>query len=62
MTEPNEPSQPLRRHSLTGGLIVLGVGLFFLLANLEVIPPVRKSWPIILIIVGIALVLARLRR
>ncbi len=62
MNESNSPSNPLKRHSLTGGLIVLGVGLFFLLVNLEVIPPVRKTWPIFLIIVGIALLIARFRR
>ncbi len=62
MTEPNTQSNQFKRHSLTGGLIVLGVGLFFLLVNLDVIPPVRTTWPIFLIIVGIALLIARFRR
>lgn len=62
MSEPNSPADHIKRHSLTGGIIVLGIGLLFLLVNLDVIPPMRKSWPIFLIIVGIALVVARIRR
>ena len=35
-----------------GGLIVTGVGVFFLLENLDLIPNVGKMWPVIPIIVG----------
>ncbi len=49
-------------HNLTGGLIVLGIGLFFLLVNLDILPPVHKSWPLILIVVGVALIISKIRR
>jgi hypothetical protein len=62
MTNSGNPEDQWQKHSLTGGIIVLGIGVFFLLANLEVIPPVHKTWPIFLIVVGIALIVAKLRR
>jgi hypothetical protein len=49
-------------YSITGGLVVFGIGVFFLLANLDVLPPVRKSWPLILIVVGVALIISKMRR
>ena len=39
-----------------GGLIVTGVGVFFLLENLDLIPNVGKMWPVIPIIVGVSLI------
>lgn len=50
------------RHNLTGGLIVLGLGLYFLLVNLDILPPARKTWPVILIVVGVVLIVSKLRR
>lgn len=49
-------------YNLTGGLIVLGIGIFFLLVNLDVLPPVHKTWPLILIVVGVALIISKIRR
>lgn len=49
-------------YNLTGGLIVLGIGLFFLLVNLDILPPVHKTWPLILIVVGAALIVSKIRR
>ena len=44
------------RHGLIiGGLIVLGIGVVFLLGNLRIIPDVGEMWPLILVVVGIAL-------
>ncbi len=62
MSESSTNNNSVSKHSLTGGLIVLGVGVFFLLVNTDVLPPMRESWPIILIVVGVALILARFRR
>ena len=45
-----------RQGMLIGGLIVTGVGVFFLLSQLGLIPNVGKLWPIFPIIVGIALI------
>ena len=44
-----------RRGMVIGGLIVLGIGLVFLLGNLGVIPFIDKTWPLILVVIGVAL-------
>jgi len=49
------------RGMITGGLIVLGVGVLFLLKNFGFIPGFRVIWPVFPIIVGIALILGGLR-
>ena len=38
-----------------GGLIVLGLGVIFLLSNLEIIPDFGTMWPLVLVVIGIAL-------
>jgi hypothetical protein len=44
------------RHGMViGGVIVLGIGVVFLLGNLRIIPDVGEMWPLILVVVGIAL-------
>ncbi|HEX9751713.1 MAG TPA: DUF5668 domain-containing protein [candidate division Zixibacteria bacterium] len=43
------------RGTLTGGIIMVGTGLVFLLSNWGLLPGMRHSWPLILIIVGVAL-------
>jgi uncharacterized membrane protein HdeD (DUF308 family) len=44
------------RHGMViGGLIVLGLGVVFLLSNLEIIPDVGTMWPLVLVVVGIAI-------
>jgi hypothetical protein len=50
-----------RRGMLTGGLIVLGVGVLFLLHNLDIIPGMHVIWPVIPIIVGLALIVGGLQ-
>ena len=40
------------------GVIIVGVGLLFLLINLEVLPEMDKSWPGFIIIVGLAFILS----
>jgi hypothetical protein len=42
---------------MIGGLIVLGLGVVFLLANLEIIPDFGTMWPLILVVIGIALLI-----
>jgi hypothetical protein len=46
--------------SIVGGLIVLGVGLLFLGVNMDILPPVSESWPLFLVIVGVALIVGNL--
>jgi hypothetical protein len=46
------------RHGMViGGIIVLGIGMLFLLSNLDIIPDIGKMWPLILVVVGIALLI-----
>ena len=46
-----------RRGMIIGGLITIGVGLLFLLNNFNVIPGMHKMWPVIPVIVGVALII-----
>jgi hypothetical protein len=55
MTEHKEKED--RRGLVIGGLIVLGIGLVFLLGNLGVIPDISATWPLILVVVGVALLI-----
>ncbi len=41
---------------LIGGSIMIGIGLLFLLINLDILPNMGDSWPIIVIVIGIALI------
>lgn len=53
-----------RDGSLTGGLVLIGIGTLFLLKKLGFIPGFDFSdlWPIILIIVGLAMIAGHFRR
>ena len=53
----NKTREEERRGLLIGGLITLGVGLIFLLSNLEILPDIGEMWPLIPIIVGISLII-----
>ncbi len=48
------------RGSMVGGIIILGVGLYFLAWKMDIIPHPGESWPVFMIIVGIALVIGNL--
>jgi uncharacterized membrane protein HdeD (DUF308 family) len=46
------------RHGMViGGIIVLGIGILFLLSNLDIIPHIGIMWPLILVVVGFALLI-----
>lgn len=48
---------PVRNKApLVAGLMLIFIGIYFLLERLRLLPPVRTSWPVILVIVGVALV------
>jgi uncharacterized membrane protein len=48
------------RRDLLGGLVLVAIGVFLLLRNLGYIPPtVDQWWPVILIVIGLALVFSR---
>jgi len=46
------------RHGMViGGLIVLGLGVVVLFGNLEIIPDFGTMWPLVLVVIGIALLI-----
>jgi hypothetical protein len=47
---------------IIGGSIMIGVGILFLLVNLDLIPGFRDMWPIFIIIVGLALIIGSIVR
>ncbi|MEW5701382.1 MAG: DUF5668 domain-containing protein [Candidatus Zixiibacteriota bacterium] len=55
MTGTREKAPKVKRAPVTGGVILTGIGLVFLLSNFGVIPNIGRSWPLILIVVGVAL-------
>ena len=50
------------RTALFPGIILIGIGLLFLLANLDLVPRIRVLWPVILIIVGLAFIISGKRK
>ena len=45
---------------IVSGLIVFGIGVLFLAAEMGWIPGLHRSWPFILIVVGLALIVGAL--
>lgn len=45
---------------ITGGIIITGIGILFLLINLDILPGIGDVWPAIIIIVGLALIVRNL--
>ncbi len=45
-----------QRRPLVSGLIYLGLGIYLLMVFQEIIPSVEDSWPVVLIIIGAALI------
>ncbi len=50
------------RGKLTGGLILLGLGLFFLIQNFFPLWDIARLWPVILIIIGLAILVGSSER
>jgi len=55
MSEISDSGRKCRHRPLSGGIILTGIGLVFLLSNFHIIPHIGRSWPLILIVIGIAL-------
>lgn len=56
MADDEQNPEQERAGMFIGGSIVLGCGILFLLVNMDILPPLRYSWPFFLIIVGAALI------
>ncbi len=52
--EPKKPEQN-QRGMMVSGLIVMGMGVLFLADEMGWIPGLSRTWPVILIVVGFAL-------
>jgi membrane-bound ClpP family serine protease len=48
------------RGPLIAGIVLLLVGFYFLLERFDLLPPIATSWPVILMIVGAALIIGYL--
>ncbi|MFO0702644.1 MAG: DUF5668 domain-containing protein [Candidatus Andersenbacteria bacterium] len=55
LVRPADEGTP-NRGPLIAGLLLIFVGIYFFLERLAILPPFRASWPALLVIVGIALV------
>ena len=62
MTDIEKEENEVRSGMMVGGSIVLGVGLLFLLVNMDILPSLNETWPVIIIIVGLALIIGGLVR
>jgi uncharacterized membrane protein HdeD (DUF308 family) len=59
----NQPCEKDDRHGMIiGGIIVLGLGVVFLLSNLEIIPHFWEMWPLFLVVIGVALIAGALTK
>lgn len=61
MADEKKEKRGRGKGSITAGFILVGMGLLFLLSNLNIIPDLEETWPLILIIVGAALLIGALR-
>jgi hypothetical protein len=50
------------KRPIVSGIIFLGIGLFLLSQTTNLLPSIEHSWPIFIIIVGLALILGSLFR
>lgn len=50
------------KRPLVSGIILLGLGLFLLAVNLGYLPRVERSWPVIIILIGVAILISTLSR
>jgi hypothetical protein len=62
MSETSNMKKKDERGRLVGGIIVTGIGLVFLLSNLDVIPGIGRTWPLFLVVVGFALLVGAMGR
>ncbi|RKX20002.1 MAG: hypothetical protein DRP51_06440, partial [Candidatus Zixiibacteriota bacterium] len=62
MTDIEKKESEDRSGMFVGGSIVLGVGILFLLVNMDILPPLDETWPLFIIIVGLALIIGGFAR
>ena len=50
------------RRGIGSGVFILGLGLYFLAVNYDYLPAINDSWPVLIILVGIGLILGNVFR
>ena len=61
MSDTKTKKQKSPHGKMVTGIILLGIGVLFLLNNLDIID-LDKSWPLLLIIIGLALLVGAMFR
>jgi len=54
----NDYRKPEKRRPLISGIVFLGLGLWMLWMDAEWLPPPDQSWPVILVIIGLAIMVS----
>ncbi|MEW5924281.1 MAG: DUF5668 domain-containing protein [Candidatus Zixiibacteriota bacterium] len=62
MNLPQGHEKKTNSGQIIGGIIVTGIGILFLLVNLGIIPGLEDTWPVFIIIVGLALIVGSMRK
>jgi len=52
----SEESKKQERRPVISGFVWLGIGLYLQLMVLDFLPPPDQSWPVIIIIIGVAMI------
>lgn len=50
--------KPEKRRPLISGIVFLGLGLWMLWMDADWMPPIHQSWPVILVIIGLAIMVS----
>ncbi len=51
-------SKPEKRRPLVSGIVFLCLGIWWLWMDADWMPPVEDSWPVILVIIGLAIMVS----
>jgi hypothetical protein len=62
MSDDNSKKRDDRSGTIMAAMGMIGVGVVFLLINLNILPSWRDSWPIFLIAIGVAMVIGAFTR
>jgi len=62
MTGKTQQKRPKKRRPLVSGVILLGIGLYLWGHTSNLLPPIKYSWPLLIIVLGLALVAGSIAR
>ena len=58
----NDYRKPEKRRPLISGIVFLGLGLWMLWMEADWMPPIGQSWPVLLVIIGLAIMISAFYR